>query len=362
MDHHHHSKADAAAEWERLASGTDAPATATAAYTPFTTATVRDWLLDDWARPDVAAAVVGPVAEPAAPVQDLAVKPAPEDSDPATTTTTARSTSPPSLDQRALLRDRIWQLAAHVSASRSRIEADRHALAATVSSLRAHDLLDPDLEAAATAGVAQVLVTSGVDPDAVAWNVRVRSIQALAEQGAVSAAAAGAGGAAGLATASAVTAAITGRMLARGMVGPAALAGVAGVGMAPLAAGIALGGALAAGVYYGGTLWTARREVKALVPIVRQCRADRDQLLMLEVAVHQVRVALEGLLAVASSIGPDAAASLDLTGETLGRLQSVDLMALQAEAVAQLDAGAWVADAEHEIVTWRSVDEDVHAD
>ncbi|KAI9224766.1 hypothetical protein BC828DRAFT_412099 [Blastocladiella britannica] len=321
------------------------------------TSVTSDVALDDpWAgserpphRPTLSAVDAAPVAEPlsARPIHLVAPEkahPNPNLNDADTDNTESTSASPKYRASVGQLQERANALAAHASHFRAQIAADRAALVAVSVILDRAGHLPANMVSAATDGVAAALaVAGGEDPDSIARRVRATLMAAvtLTSTGAASVAA-------GLMSGSAVTASVSGALatslLRRGAIGPAALAGIAGVGAAPALVGGAVAGLVMGGVWWVGRRWERSREAAELSRFIFELRQSRDNMLVISLAIHVVRHHLDTLKASLSVLGPaDVALAQQLTDGALRRIQSADLHAMAIAKIADVDDGLWIA-------------------
>ncbi|KNE57115.1 hypothetical protein AMAG_02865 [Allomyces macrogynus ATCC 38327] len=282
----------------------------------------RAWLLDDRSRlnrtpvqpeTDMAVCTMSTVYEPAPAEATNAVlehsAPAPsdvlvctpddhptppsKDAAPAPTSSTDDSALTwPSDATPTQVRDRLNQLVMQATMFRAQIDADRTQLAAVAARLRELGALSPDEERAASAGVHALMQDANPDSSMAVTNLAKQFLT-----GSATLAAAGATGTVvGMVAAARASTFIATKLLARGMIGPAALAALAGVGAFPAAVGVGLGAAMGAGVWYGVSSWQQAHEMRTLIPILRQTRRARDELILAQIAVHGVLHELSGRL------------------------------------------------------------------
>ncbi|KAJ3363043.1 hypothetical protein GGF32_004908 [Allomyces javanicus] len=328
----------------------------------------RAWLLDDRSRlnrtpvqpeTEMAVSTMSTVYEPApaeaanaledsatapsAPsaalvcTQDDHPTPAPTTKDAAPSTTPADPTDSaltwPSDATPTQVRDRLNQLVMQATMFRAQIDADRTQLAAVAARLRELGALSPDEERAASAGVHALMQDANPDTSMAVTNLAKQFLT-----GSATLAAAGATGTVvGMVAAARASTFIATKLLARGMIGPAALAALAGVGAFPAAVGVGLGAAMGAGVWYGVSSWQQAHEMRTLIPILRQTRRARDELILAQIAVHGVLHELSVVLTLAEH-GQNGA---DFMRQALANLRRLDLDLLQHDKIRELDLLAW---------------------
>ncbi|KAI9188271.1 hypothetical protein H9P43_002662 [Blastocladiella emersonii ATCC 22665] len=262
-----------------------------------------------------------------------------------------------------LMRKRIAVLAQHLHALATRIALARRDLVDRASLLRGIGIINGDLEAVLLGGIRDTLMASYRDPDAILRDLGSLGTKATVELGVAGAATAGAAGAAGVAGTSALAAVLAGggtaaeTLVGVGAVVSAALgdwataalsllggtlATGAGVAVGPLVAGALVGGttAVTGGLLVKKTL--KLRERRAILDMLRSVRRDRDCLVRLLLAVEQVRDRFAHLTEFATR--PDIAEDERTWAynEAKRPFDAHGLDVATAEAVAELDKGAWV--------------------
>ncbi|KAJ3373345.1 hypothetical protein GGF31_000778 [Allomyces arbusculus] len=321
----------------------------------------RAWLLDDRSRlnrtpvqpADLAVSTMSTVYEPAPAEATSALEhsatvpsapsaalvctqddhPTPPSKDAAPSTSSADHLTWPSDATPTQVRDRLNQLVMQATMFRAQIDADRTQLAAVAARLRELGALSPDEERAASAGVHALIQEANPDTSMAVTNLAKQFLT-----GSATLAAAGATGTVvGMVAAARASTFIATKLLARGMIGPAALAALAGVGAFPAAVGVGLGAVMGAGVWYGVSSWQQAHEMRTLIPILRQTRRARDELILAQIAVHGVLHELSVVLTLAEH-GQNGA---DFMRQALSNLRRLDLDLLQHDKIRELDMLAW---------------------